>query len=425
VVASRSGASSATALDPVELLALRWAELSPVAQPGTSARLAPVLRRLAQIVAADPFEPAAVRDLGVALFGTGLCGDSGSPPSGVEDVLAAGLGLLRHGRAALDARGGVARQRLDVALDELAAGFARGLRERLGATGAAAEQAPGAPPEPGLVPEQRGARDRDARSALLTALRGGLDRGEFRLAYQPLVNLADGRVRGAEALVRWQHPTEGLIGPGRFIRLAETSGAIVALGRWVLAAACTQAMEWSHELGDDAPFVSVNVSPVQLVEDGWVDDVHEVLAATGLPAQRLQLEITEQAVLGDEDVALAALTALRRAGVRLALDDFGTGYSSLTWLRRLPVQALKIDGSFVDGLRHPAADPVDSSIVRALVDLAHALDLEVTAEWVETGVQAQRLAALGCDAGQGRWFGDAGPGKWVPRLSRRKLGVGG
>ncbi len=261
-----------------------------------------------------------------------------------------------------------------------------------------------------------------ARFALISGLRGAIDRGEFRLAYQPLVRLADGRVRGAEALVRWHHPDQGVVGPGRFIELAEHSGAIVPLGRWVLRAACEQAVGWWRELGDDAPFVSVNVSPVQLADPTWVDEVARVLAETGLPARQLQLEITEQAVLGDELVVLTALSELREAGVRIALDDFGTGYSSLAWLRTLPVHGLKIDGSFIDGLRKPSADPTDTSIVRALIELAHALGLEVTAEWVETAVQAQRLAELGCDVGQGRWFGDAGPGEWVPELSRRSIG---
>jgi diguanylate cyclase (GGDEF)-like protein/PAS domain S-box-containing protein len=261
-----------------------------------------------------------------------------------------------------------------------------------------------------------------ARFALLSGLRPAIERGEFRLAYQPLVQLADGRVRGAEALVRWQHPEQGLIGPNRFIELAEHSGAIVPLGRWVLEEACGQAASWWRDLGPDAPFVSVNVSPLQLAEPGWVHAVTSALRSTGLPPGLLQLEITEQAVLGDEAVALDALNALRAAGVRLALDDFGTGYSSLAWLRRLPVHALKIDGSFIDGLRNPSADPTDSSIVRALVEMAHALGLEVTAEWVETAVQAERLAELGCDIGQGRWFGDAGPGVWVPELLRRSIG---
>jgi EAL domain-containing protein (putative c-di-GMP-specific phosphodiesterase class I) len=235
------------------------------------------------------------------------------------------------------------------------------------------------------------------------------------------VTLPDGLVRGAEALVRWQHPQEGLIGPGRFIGLAEQSGAIVALGRWVLRTACAQAAAWWRELGEEAPFVSVNVSPVQLAEASWVDEVIGALRTTGLPPRQLQLEITEQAVLGDGTAVTEGLSALRAAGVRLALDDFGTGWSSLAWLRRLPVHALKIDGSFVDGLRHADADTADSAIIGALVGMAHALGIEVTAEWVETGVQAERLAALSCDLGQGRWFGDAGPGEWVPGLVRRRM----
>ncbi|MBC8091264.1 MAG: EAL domain-containing protein, partial [Pseudonocardia sp.] len=164
-----------------------------------------------------------------------------------------------------------------------------------------------------------------ARFALLTGLPGGIEREEFRLVYQPLVGLSDGRLRGVEALVRWQHPQQGLIGPGRFIELAEVSGAIVPLGRWVLHTACEQAAQWRRDLGVDAPFVSVNVSPVQLAEQDFVRVVAAVLAETGLPAERLQLEITEQAVLRDEAAALHALTALRATGVRLALDDFGTG----------------------------------------------------------------------------------------------------
>ena len=261
-----------------------------------------------------------------------------------------------------------------------------------------------------------------ARFELLSGLRGAIDRAEFRLAYQPLVSLSEGRLQGVEALIRWQHPIQGLIGPGRFIELAEHSGAIVPLGRWVLEDACAQATSWWKELGPSAPYVSVNVSPLQLAEPGWVREVTDVLSATGLPPDKLQLEITEQAVLGDEATALEALNALRDVGVRLALDDFGTGYSSLAWLRRLPVHTLKIDGSFIDGLRHPEPDPVDASIVRALVEMAHALGLVVTAEWVETIVQADRLAELGCDTGQGRWFGDAGPGEWVPELYRRSIG---
>ena len=413
---SRPQGPGAEPVDPLERLAQQWAQLARITDPDVPVRVVTVLRGLAVVLAADPFWPPAARALGVELFATGLCGRD-HPAPGVEDVLAAGLGLLRRAGADLGAGGSHGRRRLDAALDELAVGFARGLRERLGA-----------PPGSAVVDlnaaQHRHVPECEARAALLAALTRGMERGEFRLTYQPLVDLATGRMRGAEALIRWQHPTDGLIGPGRFIQLAETSGLIVGLGRWVLAEACAQAVRWCRELGE-SPYVSVNVSPVQLVEEGWVDEVRAVLAATGLPPDRLQLEITEQAVLEDEGSAMCALAALRAAGVRLALDDFGTGYSSLTWLRRLPVHGLKIDGSFVDGLRHPDADTIDLSIVRALVELGHALDLEVTAEWVETGVQAQRLAALGCDLGQGHWFGDAGPGEWVPQLWRRTLPVGG
>ncbi|MFC5994513.1 putative bifunctional diguanylate cyclase/phosphodiesterase [Pseudonocardia hispaniensis] len=260
-----------------------------------------------------------------------------------------------------------------------------------------------------------------ARFALLAGLRGAVDRSELQLAFQPLVRLRDGRVRGAEALVRWQHPEQGLLGPGRFIGLAEHNGMIIPIGRWVLAEACRTAAVWWTELGPGSPYVSVNVSPLQLADPDWVREVSAVLEETGLPAEKLQLEITEQAVLGDEAVALDALDALRAAGVRLALDDFGIGYSSLAWLRRLPVHALKIDGSFIDGLRHPSPDPVDQSIVHALIEMAHALGLEVTAEWVETAVQSDRLSRLGCDLGQGRWFGDPGPATWVAELWRRTI----
>jgi EAL domain-containing protein (putative c-di-GMP-specific phosphodiesterase class I) len=236
------------------------------------------------------------------------------------------------------------------------------------------------------------------------------------------VRLADGRVRGAEALVRWQHPEQGLLGPGRFVGAAERSGAIVPLGRWILTEACRQAAAWWRDLGPRAPYVSVNVSPVQLAEPDWVTQVADVMELTQLPPWQLQLEITEQTVLHDEAAATVALSALRATGVRLALDDFGTGWSGLAWLRQLPVHAIKIDGSFVDGLRHRHADPVDRSIVEALVRMAHALDLEVTAEWVEAAQQVEQLTALGCDLGQGRWLGEAGPAAWVADLWRRNIG---
>jgi len=254
--------------------------------------------------------------------------------------------------------------------------------------------------------------ERDAgvahRFALMARMPSAVSHDEFRLLYQPLVSLADGRLAGVEALVRWQHPQWGMLAPSRFIELAERSGTIVALGRWVLAQACMQGKQWAVEFGDRAPYVSVNVATQQLAEPSLVTDVVQVLRDTGLEPNRLQLEITERAVIDEESGALDALGALKQLGIRLAIDDFGTGYSSLSYLSRFPWDALKIDGSFIEGLRTVETfDPRADKIVEALISMAHALGLEVTAEWVETKAQSERLAALGCETGQGRLFGDA------------------
>ncbi|MGQ0483354.1 MAG: putative bifunctional diguanylate cyclase/phosphodiesterase [Pseudonocardia sp.] len=252
--------------------------------------------------------------------------------------------------------------------------------------------------------------ERDAgetiRFTLAASVPGAVDRDEFHLCYQPLVELDDGGLAGVEALVRWRHPDHGLLGPARFIDLAERNGSIVPLGRWVLTEACRQAREWADRYGSAAPYVSVNVAPRQLAEPGWLAEVSDVLAACGLEPGQLQLEITERAVLVDEHGASDVLRTLRDMGVRLTIDDFGTGYSSLSYLRRLPVHGLKIDGSFIRGLgESDKADTADGKIVASLISMAHALDLTVTAEWVETAAQARRLTALGCDLGQGNWFG--------------------
>ncbi len=266
--------------------------------------------------------------------------------------------------------------------------------------------------------------ERDAamarRFALMARMPAAVDRDEFRVLYQPLVTLADGALVGVEALVRWEHPQLGMLGPSRFIELAERSGTIVPLGRWVLNQACAAGKRWMTEFGDRAPYVSVNVAPQQLAEPSLVTDVVQVLHDTGLDPSHLQLEITERAVFDDESGALDALGALRQLGIRLAIDDFGTGYSSLSYLRRFPWDALKIDGSFIEGLRSAeATDPVDNKIVEALISMAHALGLEVTAEWVETPAQSERLAALGCDTGQGHYFGGE---LSAPELERRLRG---
>jgi len=244
------------------------------------------------------------------------------------------------------------------------------------------------------------------RQALTAAIPAGLDRGEFYLDYQPLTSLRDGRLLGVEALVRWRHPELGVLRPGRFIGLAEETGLIVPLGGWVLAEACRTAGSWSVTGG--TPFVSVNLAVRQVHRPGLVQEVRTLLRHTGLPPERLQLEITESAMMSPADEPVRALRHLADLGVRIAIDDFGTGYSNLAYLRDLPVTELKVAGEFVAGLRtqEPQAD---ERIVASLVSLAHALDLTVTAEGVETAGQAERLRAIGCDAAQGWHFGRPEP----------------
>lgn len=246
---------------------------------------------------------------------------------------------------------------------------------------------------------------RMTRQALSSTLRPAVERGEFTLEYQPLVCMADGTVRGVEALVRWNHPQFGLLPPNRFVAIAEEDGTIVQLGRWVLRTACRQARRWQLDHPDEPPlFISVNVAVRQVWDSDLVADVAEILADTGLDAGLLQLELTESAVMGSAGRPLRALQALSDMGVRIAIDDFGTGYSNLAYLSRLPVSVLKLDGSFVRGFRydggtHPS--PADETIVEAMVQLAHRLGLTVTAECVETAGQAERLRRIGCDTGQG------------------------
>jgi EAL domain-containing protein (putative c-di-GMP-specific phosphodiesterase class I) len=240
---------------------------------------------------------------------------------------------------------------------------------------------------------------------LAATLPGALDRGEFTLLYQPLVRLADERLYGVEALLRWQHPRFGTLSPEHFIRLAEETGAILPLGRWILFEACRAAAAHRDVLPD--LLLSVNVAVRQLQQPGLVEDVTRALADSGLPAQRLQLEVTEHAVMtADPDGPLAALRRIADLGVRVAIDDFGTGYSNLAYLRRLPVCDLKIAGTFLDALRDPdRADPADLHLVTTLIHLAHGLGLGVTAEAVETAAQAQCLRELGCDTAQGWHYG--------------------
>jgi diguanylate cyclase (GGDEF)-like protein len=237
------------------------------------------------------------------------------------------------------------------------------------------------------------------RHALREDLRRALERGELVNHYQPLVSLERPAVLGAEALVRWRHPERGLVAPGFFIQLAEESGLIVDLGRWVLREACAQLREWQRSIpGAEHMGMSVNLSAVQLREPGFVDDVVAILKDTGIEPGTLTLEITESTFMDDTRTAIARLRELRGLGIRLELDDFGTGYSSLSILRDLPLDGLKIDKSFVDVI-HSATDR--PAFLQAIVRLAEALDLEMVGEGIEEQHQADALRAMGCGRGQG------------------------
>ncbi|MGH3628942.1 MAG: EAL domain-containing protein, partial [Sciscionella sp.] len=204
----------------------------------------------------------------------------------------------------------------------------------------------------------------------------------------------------------------------RFIGLAEETGLIVALGHWVLVEACHQAGRWYREFGDDAPYVSVNIAVRQAQEAGLVEATRKVLQDSGLPVRLLQLELTESAIMASTGEPLETLQALADMGVRIAIDDFGTGYSNLAYLRNLPVHVLKMAGSFVTGLAGHQSDPVDTEIVSTLASLAHALQLSVTAEGVETTAQADRLRVIGCDSGQGWLFARPGPPEMTSEVLR-------
>ncbi len=228
-----------------------------------------------------------------------------------------------------------------------------------------------------------------------------------------------GEVIGVEALVRWQHPKRGLVGPDQFIALTEETGLIVPLGSWVLREACRQWKHW-EESGTPAPRMSVNLSTRQLGQPDLVEVVAEALQETGMDSGRLSLEITESTVLADTESALGTLEALKRHGVRISLDDFGTGYSSLALLKRIPVDELKVDRSFVAGL---GLDPQDSPIVSTVIGLAEALGLAAIAEGVETTAQAEELRRIGCVFAQGFYFARPQPPERMTTLLGSRLDV--
>ena len=233
-------------------------------------------------------------------------------------------------------------------------------------------------------------------------LRSAISRHEFRLHYQPILRLDTGKITEVEALIRWQHEKRGLLQPDEFIGLTEETGLIVPIGQWVLSEACKQARVWQVEYPTTPPLVmSVNLSAKQFQNPKLVEEITQALDESGLAPSCLKLEITESTVMQDAPVTLTKLTELKELGVRLAIDDFGTGYSSLGYLKRFPVDTLKIDRSFVKGL---SPDGGDNAIVRAVVTVAKSLNMDVTAEGVETEAQLAELRALGCDRWQGFLF---------------------
>jgi predicted signal transduction protein with EAL and GGDEF domain len=251
-----------------------------------------------------------------------------------------------------------------------------------------------------------------ARRILEMDLRQAISDGAFEVHYQPCVSLRDNKITGCEALLRWRHSERGMISPAEFIPVAEETGLINQLGEWVLTTACAEATTWPEHIK-----LAVNVSPVQFKSGTLALKIVAALAASGLPASRLELEITEAVLIRDDETALAILHQLRTIGVGIALDDFGTGYSSLSYLQRFPFDKIKIDRCFVNDIAEPDGS---SCIVQAVVNIAAARQMTTTAEGVETQQQRELLRALGCAEMQGYLFSPAKPAAELRQLFRRE-----
>jgi EAL domain-containing protein (putative c-di-GMP-specific phosphodiesterase class I) len=255
-----------------------------------------------------------------------------------------------------------------------------------------------------------------ARHELSSELARSIARAELAVHYQPIVDLASLRLVGVEALVRWNHPTQGLVPPEEFVRLAEENGTILELGRWVIVEACDQLMHWKHAGILREPIsLALNLSPIQLQQPGFVEDMEAILLRTGFEPGELIVEMTETAMFRDSQATIAKLESLRARGVRIAVDDFGTGYSSLGYLRRFPVDILKIARDFVV----PASsEPQEWAFAHAIVALGRTLGLTIVAEGIEERGQLDRLRELGCQLGQGFLLGRPVPPADLEELLR-------
>lgn len=241
----------------------------------------------------------------------------------------------------------------------------------------------------------------DKQSRMHQDLKHSVKRRELVCLYQPQVDVKSGKLTGVETLVRWNHPTLGQISPVDFIPQAERDGVIVAMGHWILSEACAQGQAWNAHFGKRIR-IAVNVSAIQLNTTNLVDTVSKVLIYSGMPASSLELELTESALLTDEEATLASLTALKRLGLELAIDDFGTGYSSLTYLKNFPIDRIKIDQSFITDID---TSNESAEITRSIVSMTQSLGLEVIAEGVERAEHLAFLKELGCEEAQGFLIG--------------------
>jgi EAL domain-containing protein (putative c-di-GMP-specific phosphodiesterase class I) len=248
------------------------------------------------------------------------------------------------------------------------------------------------------------------RAELTQELRSAVERGEFALHYQPIIDLASAEITGFEALLRWHHPARGIVAPGEFITVAEQSGIIIELGAWVRREASKACASWIPFVDGRELSVTVNVSARELRERTFVEDLRQLLQETGLAPHRFVLEMTENVLVGNDSSTLERLHALKQLGVQLAIDDFGTGYSSLSYLQQFPVDLIKIDKSFIDRLGEADAE---SPLSRAVVSLGNVLSIRTVAEGIETEKQYARLRELGCPLGQGFLFSRPIPGEQV------------
>jgi EAL domain-containing protein (putative c-di-GMP-specific phosphodiesterase class I) len=250
------------------------------------------------------------------------------------------------------------------------------------------------------------------RLTLETQLRKALELDQFKLHYQPKIDVATGRITGVEALLRWFHPELGSLPPMKFIPLAEEIGLIVSIGRWVLQTACAQNMAWQHQ-GLPPISMAVNLSPRQFSDEHLLRDIDDALVASRMPPNLLQLEITESLVMSNVDRAISLLGAIQSRGIRLAIDDFGTGYSSMSLMKQFPIDTIKIDRSFV---RNLPDDCQDKAIAQAIISMGKALGLTVVAEGVETAEQDRFLRDQACDEIQGFLFSKPVPPEAIPSL---------